>query len=230
MASGTPAFLIPLQPTPQQFSITLNGVDYNVRTFWCKPANCWVMNIADANNNPLIFGLPLITGENLLGQFQDIIPGELIVASNIGPPDAVPTFDNLGTVGQVFWINPPTAPSPLPAVPQAEEAISSTVVAFPPGVPSFPTYLWNDGGVLIVLSVAGYPGASTGLPSGALWSDGGVVAVVPGITPYSLAPPLYFGKISASQLLVHGGGDLPLTNPGAGMGQLWNNGGVVCVA
>ena len=106
MATGVPAFLIPFQAIPQTFSVTLNAIVYNIRSYWLVPGDCWVINIADANFNPLLLGIPLITGCNLLEQYQDIIPGELIVRSNIGPPDAVPTFDNIGTVGQVFWISP----------------------------------------------------------------------------------------------------------------------------
>ncbi len=65
---------------------------------------------------------------------------------------------------------------------------------------------------------------------GLIWSNGALVTVVPGITPNPSAPPVFFGVVTAAALLALGGGNLPLTNPGAGSLQLWNNGGVVAVA
>ena len=95
--------------------------------------------------------------------------------------------------------------------------------------------LLNDGGVLVVSDAADYPSSPTSLPAGSLWSNAGgapagVVTVVPGVTPNPFAPPVYFSAVTAAQLLTLGGGNLPITNPGAGSGQLWNNGGVVSIA
>jgi hypothetical protein len=88
----------------------------------------------------------------------------------------------------------------------------------------------NDGGVLWMTAPLNYPTSSLGLPAGAVWYNGGTVSVVPGVTPNPAAPPVYFGSITAASLLALGGGDLPLTNPGVGTLQLWNNGGVISIA
>lgn len=93
-----------------------------------------------------------------------------------------------------------------------------------------PTYLTDVAGVLHVLSGASYPTSATGLAAGAVWSNSGVVTVVSGITPNPAATPLYFGVVTAGNLQILGGGNLPLSNPGVGSGQLWNNSGVVNVA
>jgi len=90
-------------------------------------------------------------------------------------------------------------------------------------------YLINNGGVLQVLAPASWPSSPVSLPAGSIWSDGGVAAVVPGITPNPAAPPVFFSETSAASLLSLGGGNLPLTNPGD-PGQLWNNGGVICIS
>lgn len=90
-------------------------------------------------------------------------------------------------------------------------------------------YLINNGGVLQVLSGAGWPSSPTSLPAGSIWSDGGVAAVIPGITPNPSAPPVFFTSVSAASLLLLGGGNLPLSNPNV-PGQLWNNGGVICIS
>jgi len=88
---------------------------------------------------------------------------------------------------------------------------------------------FNDGGVLWMTAPLNYPTSPTGLAAGAIWYNGGTVSVIPGITPDPLAPPVYFGTLTASGLLALGGGNLPLTNPGS-TGQLWNNGGVISIA
>lgn len=88
----------------------------------------------------------------------------------------------------------------------------------------------NDGGVLQLTAALYYPNSPSGLAAGSVWWNGGVVSVVPGITPSPTAPPLYFDSTTPSQLMALGGGNLPLTNPGVGTGQLWNNGGVISIS
>lgn len=88
----------------------------------------------------------------------------------------------------------------------------------------------DDGGVLWMTAPLNYPTSSSGLADGSIWYNGGTLAVVPGITPNPGAPPVYFGAITAAALLALGGGNLPLTNPGVGTLQLWNNGGLISIA
>jgi hypothetical protein len=109
--------------------------------------------------------------------------------------------------------------------------------------PSLDDQLWNDGGIVAIYSVLandggvlelpspgfGYPTSPVGLPAGAVWSDGLVIEVVPGSFPPSGAQPIYYGSISATQLLDMGGGSLPLSDPHR-LNQLWNNGNVICVS
>jgi hypothetical protein len=86
---------------------------------------------------------------------------------------------------------------------------------------------YNDGGVLWMTAPLNYPTSPLGLSAGAVWYDGGVVAVVPGGS--GTGAPVYFGSITAAQLLASGGGGLPTTNPN-NAGQLWINGGVICIS
>lgn len=90
--------------------------------------------------------------------------------------------------------------------------------------------LASDGGVLTLPYALTYPQSPVGLAAGSVWWNGGVICVVPGHTPDPSAPPMYFQYTFPAQLLASGGGNLPLSNPGVGSGQLWNNGGVVCIA
>lgn len=91
--------------------------------------------------------------------------------------------------------------------------------------------LYSDGGVVSLSpGIIGYPTSPDGLANGALWSNGYVVSVAGTTTPNPAAPAIFFANVSPSQLLFITGANLPLSNPGVGSGQLWNNGGVVCVA
>lgn len=91
--------------------------------------------------------------------------------------------------------------------------------------------LYNNGGALAIETPpADYPTIPNGLPPGSVWNDGLEIVVIPGVTPNPAAPPLFFGSVTAEQLLLTGGGNLPLTNPGAGTLQLWNDGGVIAIA
>lgn len=85
----------------------------------------------------------------------------------------------------------------------------------------------NDGGMLWMTAALNYPTSPAGLPAGSVWYNGGTVSVVPGITP--TPTPVYFGVVTASELLASGGGNLPLTNPN-NHNQLWNNGGLICIS
>lgn len=95
---------IPLTATPQQLMVPLSGVTYQLTIVY---RNCagggWFMDIADINLVPLICGIPLVTGANLLEQYAYMgIIGEMYVSTD-GDNAAVPTFDNLGTDSHLYY-------------------------------------------------------------------------------------------------------------------------------
>ena len=92
------AYLIPLTNQPQQFEITLAGVDYLMTVKWNDIGQSWILDIADVNNDPIVGCLPLITGADLLDGLDYLgIGGQLFVCNAQGLyPDDVPTLDNLG--------------------------------------------------------------------------------------------------------------------------------------
>lgn len=96
-------FEIPLSPNPQTFTISLSGVDYRLTVQWRNAEGAgWILDIADTSANPIIQGIPLVTGVNLLEQFEYLISGVLWVQTT-ADPDAVPTFDNLGVGSHLYW-------------------------------------------------------------------------------------------------------------------------------
>lgn len=103
MAAGVPVE-IPTLPRSQRFAISLNEVLYNVRIVWNAPSRCWIMDILDQEHNPILSGVPLVTGANLLEQFNYLeLGGQMLVQSDDNV-DAVPTFANLGTIGHLYYV------------------------------------------------------------------------------------------------------------------------------
>lgn len=96
---------IPLSPDPQTFRVTLGGVDYRLRfTYREATAGGWVLDIMDSEGGALVQGVPLVTGADLLEQYQYLgINGALYVQGS-PDPDSVPTFENLGTESLLFWV------------------------------------------------------------------------------------------------------------------------------
>lgn len=116
-------FLIPINSPPQTFVIQLGSINYqmtiqyrNTLTGAAAPGG-WILDLSNQAGNPIIQGVPLITGTNLLEQFDylgiggdiDILgatidfDGGLWVSTN-GNPDAVPTYTNLGTQCNLYWV------------------------------------------------------------------------------------------------------------------------------
>jgi hypothetical protein len=98
-------FQLPLQTTAQIFSITLSGVIYTLTIQYRNDPNAgWILDIGDVNNNPIVQGIPLVTGVDLLAQYTYLgFVGGLFVQTT-SDADAVPTFNNLGTDGQVYYV------------------------------------------------------------------------------------------------------------------------------
>lgn len=101
--SGTPVE-IPLIAAGQTFSVTLVGVSYNMTVRWSVPQNCWILDIADTNDNNILNGIPMITGADLLEQYGYFnIGGQLIVGSD-NDPNEVPNYTSLGTLGHLYFV------------------------------------------------------------------------------------------------------------------------------
>lgn len=95
---------VPTTSRPQSFSAVFpDGNTYNLRLqYQFNSDNCWLLDISDANNTPLKCGIPLITGADLLAQYDYIFGGAFsMFATTDGDPATPPTFYNLGTTGHL---------------------------------------------------------------------------------------------------------------------------------
>lgn len=89
---------------PQKFQMSLSGTIYNFRLYWNTVGQYWVLDIADSSGNPLVTGVPLVTGCLLLSQYSYMgFPGDLFVQTT-NNPDEVPSFDSLGSTANIFYV------------------------------------------------------------------------------------------------------------------------------
>src|ERR1700719_665867 len=128
-------YLIPLQPTNQKLQITLAGTVYTLTVRWNDMNGAWTLDMADASQNPIISGIPVVTGEDLLAPYGYLNFGGQLIAQTTNDTNAVPTMANLGTTGNLYFVTAPPAsenvstssgtqslfrgirPSPVPVVP-----------------------------------------------------------------------------------------------------------------
>jgi predicted Zn-dependent protease with MMP-like domain len=98
---------IPLTSAPQTFQILLGSNYFKLAFQWRDPSPGWVLDIVDSTGNPIVQGIPLVTGVDLLEQFQYLgIGGQLRVQTDT-LPDAVPTFANLGVNSHLYFVSFP---------------------------------------------------------------------------------------------------------------------------
>ena len=104
----TTIYEIPLQTGPQIFTVSLGQTIYTLTLLYRNhPLGGWVLDIGDINNNPILTGIPLVTGTNLLQQYGYLDFGGGLYVQTTDDPDAVPTFASLGGTGLIYWVTNP---------------------------------------------------------------------------------------------------------------------------
>ena len=101
---------IPLTPDAQSFIIALAGVKYTLTLTWNNMSSTWNLDIGDAVNNPIVTGVPLVTGADLLEQYGYLnFGGQLInTTDGVGDVDDVPaTYYNLGKISHLLYVTSP---------------------------------------------------------------------------------------------------------------------------
>lgn len=95
-------YTIPLSPEPQSFGITLAGKEYRLTVRWfVADDGGWHLDIQEPENAaPIIMGIPLVTGCDLLAQYAYMeFGGELRVDSELPA-----TLENLGADVELVFI------------------------------------------------------------------------------------------------------------------------------
>ena len=100
-------FRIPLKAgAPQRLTITLGQVEYQLTLKYRNvEQGGWNLDIADAIGQPVIEGIPLVTGVDLLAQYKHLGFAGRLWVQTLSDPDAVPTFESLGGDGRLYWVS-----------------------------------------------------------------------------------------------------------------------------
>lgn len=92
---------------PQTFQVALAGVTYNLTLRWIQHGQFWVLDINDQANNPIVNGIPLITGADLLAAYAYLnFGGQLQVVTDFDF-NAPPTSANLGSQAHLYFVTTP---------------------------------------------------------------------------------------------------------------------------
>lgn len=96
--------LIPLANTPQNFNITLAGVQYTITSKWNEYCG-WVLDFIDGiTGESIVADVPLVVGADLFEQYAYLgLPGQAIVYTD-GDQYAEPTMENLGTMSNLYLL------------------------------------------------------------------------------------------------------------------------------
>jgi hypothetical protein len=84
------------------------AVATNMRLSWNTKAACWVIDISDSAGNPILQGVALVCGADLLEQFAYLDLGGQMIAQTDHATDAPPTYTNLGSSGHLLFLPTPT--------------------------------------------------------------------------------------------------------------------------
>jgi hypothetical protein len=97
-------YIVPTIPAQQVFTIPLAGVTYTMRLIFCDdPAAGWTLDISDVNGVPIVCGIPLTLGNNLLQQYDYLNFGGALVAVITGNATSV-GYTDLGANAQLYFV------------------------------------------------------------------------------------------------------------------------------
>lgn len=87
------------------FKTTLEGLVYSFRMQWNQRFNRWVMSLSDGNDQPLIQGVPVLSGPIVLEQYvtEGLPPGAILFLDTSGE-NIDPGRDDLGDRVRMFYI------------------------------------------------------------------------------------------------------------------------------
>ena len=90
---------IPLLGTNQKFNVKLGRTTYKLQIIY--RGSKWFLDVMDTSETYLIAGIPMVMGDNLLGQHQHIIKGGLYAIND--NKDEAQSFTDLGSNINLYW-------------------------------------------------------------------------------------------------------------------------------
>lgn len=99
------AYEIPLVASPQAFTITLSGISYRLRLFYVNSENSgWHIDIFNRDEEPLVCGIPLVPGGDLLAPYAYLGMNGMLIAINDNNPNMPGDYISLGDTFHLVWI------------------------------------------------------------------------------------------------------------------------------
>lgn len=94
---------LPYPDTSQD--VDLEGVVYNLRFRWAERTEEWHLDLRDAEGDPILLGIKLVTLYPLLRNYRHLVvpPGELFFVDN-KDESARPTLDGMGERFKLIYI------------------------------------------------------------------------------------------------------------------------------
>jgi hypothetical protein len=95
---------IPLKAaTAQQFLCEINGTTYGLSFYYLDTdMGGWAFDLCDQNFEPLAAGLQLVTGADLLAQYEYLNFGFTLYCVTDGAPFIPPWWSNLGQTSHLY--------------------------------------------------------------------------------------------------------------------------------
>lgn len=91
------------------FKVDLTGVIFTVRVRYNTRMARWICDVADASDNDIINGLPLILDDNIYLRFAALagLPvGQLVAIDNRNNAQEQPTRYSFGTTHSLLYVDP----------------------------------------------------------------------------------------------------------------------------
>lgn len=95
---------VPVTPVPQRMAITLAGKPWNLGLYWNDISGKWIFDLSDQDKNPVLSGIPVVAGVDLLGQFEYLGIGGSLVVQTDADPYQDPTYENFGTGSRLIFV------------------------------------------------------------------------------------------------------------------------------
>lgn len=103
-SAGRDAYEIPIANAPCTLSVDLPAGTFGFRLIYADAdEGGWILDISDAAGNPLVCGIPLVTGLNLLKQYAHLGIGGRLFVLDVADPASPPGFNDLGTNARLYF-------------------------------------------------------------------------------------------------------------------------------
>jgi hypothetical protein len=99
-----PTYEIPLTNEAQSLTIQLGAGTYKLEVEWAYSFETWIVHMNNTNGNRLLSSIPLVAGNDLLEPYAYMGLGGALYARTEGDVTLPPTYDNLGTLGRVYFV------------------------------------------------------------------------------------------------------------------------------